>query len=140
MGGAGVVSTQESEYEEEKVFRPTSPSKASQSGCGVLDEFGIFASLAVFPLASVEPFTVTAAGSNGCDVYYAEGPDILGLPLKLLKALRTHLMKDLVARLKRIPLVEQDFSNTAAGGSTLQSPESTTLNRTASSPVFPTMR
>merc|ERR1712039_222632 len=139
MGGAGVVSTQESEYEEEKVFRPTWASKASQSGCGVLDEFGIFASLAVFPLASVEPFTVSA-GSNGCDVYYAEGPDILGLPLKLLKALRTHLMKDLVARLKRIPLVEQDFSNTAAGGSTLQSPESTTLNRTASSPVFPTMR
>lgn len=67
-----------------------------------LSEGDVFASLAVLPLLSAEPFTAVSAKGSGCEVYRAQGAEILGLPVKLLKPLRRQLMRRLMTRLVRV--------------------------------------
>mmetsp|Transcript_69046 Transcript_69046/g.213530 ORF Transcript_69046/g.213530 Transcript_69046/m.213530 type:complete len:580 (+) Transcript_69046:83-1822(+) len=82
------------------------PSAADAGEMGVWDalsEGDVFASMAVLPLLSPEPFTAIASTKSGCEVYRAQGVDLLSLSVKLLKPLRRHLMRRLTTRLSRLP-------------------------------------
>jgi CRP-like cAMP-binding protein len=92
-----------------KSTAPSSPNSRRQNSFDmggqvtwdVMDDQGVWCSLAFFPLNSVEPFTVVAV--TPVEVYWSAGSEALSMPPDLLLKLRTSLLRQMKERTRQLP-------------------------------------